>query len=378
MGLADFVATAAGRLMGGRGNSSITVPVMDGPLKPNDMLETAAAVLEEPGIDNLVMGANGLLASAGDRLLRLRAAGADAPQTPASFNAEIMSLAAHPDAAVAIGLDGGGIRLLAADGTEQSLVGGDKINCPTAMIFADANTLLVCNGSRTTGARDWPRDLLELGRSGSVLRVEVASGRVETIRRDLAYPAGLCLTPDGSLIVSEAWRHRLVRLPADGGAPVSVLDDLPAYPGRIVSAGNGGYWLAAFAVRSQLQEFVLREHGYRKMMMAEVEPDYWIAPALASGLSFKEPLQAGGVIRLGIHKPWAPTRSYGLLIQLNDDFAPVASAHSRAGGSRHGVTSVLPVDGNVLVTARGAGVLMRMDSRAFDDVSQSGEKGSVQ
>ena len=126
------------------------------------------------------------------------------------------------------------------------------------------------------------------------------------------------------------------------------LPDLPAYPGRIISSHEGGYWLALFAVRSQLQEFVLRENRYRREMMANIDPEYWIAPALSSGRSFKEPLQAGSVIRLGIHKPWAPTRSYGLLLRLDDDFQPVWSAHSRADGNRHGVTSCLESDGRLL------------------------------
>jgi hypothetical protein len=90
-------------------------------------------------------------------------------------------------------------------------------------------------------------------------------------------------------------------------------------------------------VRSQLQEFVLREDRYRREMMATIDPEFWIAPALSSGRSFKEPLQAGGVIRLGIHKPWAPTRSYGLILRLDADAqpcgAPIAAPTARATAS---------------------------------------------
>ena len=53
----------------------------------------------------------------------------------------------------------------------------------------------------------------------------------------------------------------------------------PAYPGRIAPAADG-YWLALFAPRSQLVEFVLREPAYRKRMMAEVPQPFWIAPTL--------------------------------------------------------------------------------------------------
>ena len=39
---------------------------------------------------------------------------------------------------------------------------------------------------------------------------------------------------------------------------------------------------------------------------------------------------------MGVLKPWAPSRSYGLVIKLNDDFEPTLSLHSRADGSSHG------------------------------------------
>ena len=92
--------------------------------------------------------------------------------------------------------------------------------------------------------------------------------------------------------------------------------DLPAYPGRIAPAADG-YWLALFAPRSQLVEFVLREPAYRKRMMAEVPQPFWVAPKLRSGRSFYESLQGGGVKHLGLLKPWAPTMSAGLCVKLD-------------------------------------------------------------
>ena len=123
------------------------------------------------------------------------------------------------------------------------------------------------------------------------------------------------------LIVSESWRHRLLRLPAGGGTPVPVLSKLPGYPARLAPAADGGAWLALFAPRNRLIEFVLQEDAYRAAMMREVPRDYWIAPALSSGRSFLEPLQCGGVKTMGIHKPWSPSRSYGLVARLDRDDA---------------------------------------------------------
>ena len=102
-------------------------------------------------------------------------------------------------------------------------------------------------------------------------------------------------------------------------------------------------------------------------MIAEVDPDFWIAPSLSSGKSFKEPLQAGGVIRLGVHKPWAPTRSYGLVIRLDREFQPVWSLHSRADGLRHGVTSVIEAEGRLLAASKGRGEIVAAGHTALSE-----------
>ena len=47
----DSLKTFTDRLLG-RGSAAITVPVMDGTLKPNRVLEEAEVVAELPDIDN--------------------------------------------------------------------------------------------------------------------------------------------------------------------------------------------------------------------------------------------------------------------------------------------------------------------------------------
>jgi hypothetical protein len=369
MTIASLLRRSVDRIVGGRGEHSITVPVMDGALKPNDRLERAETVAFVEHADNVLPFGDELLCSSG---LQVLAIGADR-SVRASFEAEgaVTCLAADSGGALAVGVDGKGIRIRGGrhDGAMLNRVGSSALTCPTAAAFLDPDRLVVANGSARFTASQWRHDLLHRGRSGSLLLFDLASGRARTLAENLAFPSGLCAAEDepSTLLVSEAWRHRVVRVGVEDGGTIEALAALPAYPGRIAQSRDGGYWLACFAPRSQLQEFVLREERYRRNMIAEVDPDFWIAPALSSGRSFKEPLQAGGVIRLGVHKPWAPTRSYGLVVRLDSQVQPVWSLHSRANGTRHGMTSVAETETGLLTTSKGNGEVLAFAHTALDE-----------
>lgn len=369
MSLPTAIRRALDRFMGGRGEFSITVPVMDGALKPNDYLERAASLAAIETVDNLVAAGEKLLASAGSRVLELRSDGQS--RVRGEHEAPVSCLAASRSGALAIGLDGLGVRIVGGrhDGALVDRASGSALACPTSAIFLDEDVLIVSNGSAVFPAARWTHDLLHLGQSGSVVRIDLSKGEATELATGLGFPAGLCAREGpGDILVAEAWRHRLLALDADRpSTPREVLVELPAYPSRVCRAAAGGYWLSFLAARSQLQEFVLREHRFRRKMIAEVDPAFWIAPALSSGRSFKEPLQAGGVIRLGIHKPWAPTRSYGLVARLDADLQPIWSAHSRADGRRHGITSLAELGGELFVASKGTGEVFMLAHTALDE-----------
>jgi len=372
MSIASIFRRGMDRVMGGRGDQSFTVPVMDGALKPNDRLEQAGSVATIEQADNLLILDGQILCSSGQHVLAV--AGEATPSPVFDAGGPVSCLASDGQGTLAVGIDGGGIRIRGGryDGAEFGLL------CPTAAVFVGPDRLAVANGSTRFRASEWRHDFVHRGHSGSVVLVDLASGSLRILAEGLAFPSGLCVAGDdpSTLLVSEAWRHRIVRLSLQDGAIAEVLPALPAYPGRIIRGGAGGYWLSCFAPRSQLQEFVLREDRYRRKMIAEVPPDFWIAPALSSGKSFKEPLQAGGVIRLGVHKPWAPTRSYGLVVRLDADVQPAWSLHSRANGTRHGITSVAETETALLATSKGKGEIITFGHTGLeepDDHHSAGE-----
>jgi hypothetical protein len=339
-----------------------TVPMMDGPLKPNTALDEAHVVLRLSGIDNLTATPTGLVCSEGVGLMRLRAAG-DSLEAgeERSFSSEITCLAADPTGALAIGLDGQGVVIQGGrhDGVAIKDAGGAPLRSPSASLFLDPDTLLVANGSAEYMVSDWKRDLMNRRATGSVWRIALGkNGEATPLARNLAFPYGLALGATGTVLASEAWRHRIVAL--ESGKARAVLSDLPAYPSRIAPAAGGGFWLALFAPRNQLIEFVLREEDYRRRMVSTIDPAYWIAPALTSGVSFLEPIQGGARKKLNMLKPWSPSWSYGLVVRCDANMRPFASFHSRADGAIHGVTSLVESGAALLIGAKGSGAIVRL------------------
>ena len=238
------------------------------------------------------------------------------------------------------------------------------LNAVNALAAAPDGVLIATDGSQRRGVDQWATDLLDRGRSGRVLLLDPTTGSVKTVASGLSYAFGAAARGD-AMLVSESWRHRVVSVERDGSTTV-VLPHLPAYPSRLSPAAAGGFWLTAFVARTLLVEFVLREPAYRRRMMAEIEPEYWIVPRLRSGQSFKEPLQGAHIKTMGVIKPWAPPRSYGLVIRLKEDGAPLYSLHSRVDGTNHGVVSAIEFNGDLIMIAKGPGRVLRLPIAPLD------------
>src|SRR6202023_2379348 len=183
-------------------------------------------------------------------------------------------------------------------------------------------------------------------------------GKVRTLAAGLNHAFGACASGD-DVLVSESWKHRVIAIAADGSQR-AVVDNLPVYPSRLSPAAGGGFWLTAFTARTQLVEFVLRENAYRRRMMAEIDPEYWILPKLKSGQSFLEPMQGAHIKTMGVVKPWAPPRSYGLVIRLSASGVPLYALHSRVDGVNHGIVAAVELNGALFALAKGPGRLLRL------------------
>ena len=63
-------------------------------------------------------------------------------------------------------------------------------------------------------------------------------------------------------------------------------------------------------------------------------------------------------------KPWAPSRSYGLVARLDRQFRPVMGYHSRADGTRQGVTQCVETTAGLLVASKGGDAILLLDPNA--------------
>lgn len=351
------------------------IPTLDGAYVPNDRLDELPPIgpdLFRP--DDVAAGENGAVyVSTERRLVRLSGPGLREQATVAAFEAPVTALARLRDGSFAVGLNGRGLRHVGADGrvvAELDRLNGAPLRCVTAIAEHPASgELYVAIGTTRHDAEDWVWDLMELNRAGMLACWQPGAASAEVLLDGLAYPHGVQVEGDGeSLLLTESWSHSLSRFRLSGSVEV-LIDNMPGYPARIAPASGGGHWLALFAMRTQLVELVLREPKFRKEMMRTVDPELWVRPALRATGSYLEPLQGGGIKKLGIRKPWAPPRSYGLVVRLDSHGEPEFSMHSRVDGRNHGITAAREIGGRLFVVAKGNDRLLVHDRGAAGGAS---------
>jgi hypothetical protein len=349
-----------------RNRDRLTNPVMDGPMKPNNLLDECPVVFDAISApDDIAFAKDGdAYVTHGQKVTKFAGSDFTNPVTIADFNGQVTGIAAHPNGGVVACVTGQGIAFI--DGPDSGKLLGIKgvsaLTCPTALLVGKEGEIYVCNGSADNPPDRWPFDLMEKRSDGQVLKILPGTQQVEILADKLAYPYGICFVAGDSntLVISEAWSHNLLYLPTDAKpqlksrrvAPKIAMLNLPGYPSRIIPFGSG-YCLTMFAVRTQLVDFVLTEDAFRKAMIESIEPRFWIAPVLHHEDHYLEPVQGGGLKKHGKVKDWAPPRSYGLVVTLDDKFEPVTSLHSRVNGACHGITGVAEYAGKLFITSKG-------------------------
>lgn len=342
------------------------ISTLDGGFSPNSRLDEGSAIAELPGVNGLCIGLDGTVyASSGSRIVCWPKGDFSQNVVFVELEAPVGSLAAHPDGRMLAAVSGRGVVALNAKGLitgRLETTGDTPLMCVTAIAVMPDGSVVIADGSRRNPTEGWLQDLMQK-RAGSGRLVhcngELSSARV--VCDGLSWPAGVVASDERTLLVTEAWTHRLLLIAVDTGVQTVLVKNFAAYPGRITPASSGGFWISFFAMRTQLIEFVLREDAFRKRMMQSVEPDLWIGPSLGDHFSYREPTQIGRIKKLGIQKPWAPPRSYGLVARVDTEGTAIESLHSRVSGTTHGITDIADTGGQLIVASRGHGKLVEIE-----------------
>ena len=345
-----------------------SIPPMDAGLLPNDALDRFHVVTSSlTEIDDIAFDPRGYFyVSSGNKVFRCQVGNEKDLTVFAEFDGPAGGMNFSPNGMLMVCVAGKGVAFVDEYGALAGAVDmADKlpIRCALSAAAGPDGSVYIAEGTIYHEPTDWYVDLMERRQAGRLIRCNPDTFETEVLLSGLSYPYGVAISRDGKwLLINESWKHTLSRFPLDDireNRREVVIPNLPGYPGRISYSSDGGYWMCIFAMRTYLVDFVLTEEKYRREMMRRVDPAYWVRPALSSGEDFLEPLQAAHAITLGILKPWAPPRSYGLVLKMDEDFEITNSFHCRTGGKRHGITGVAEKKGELYVVSKGNNMVLR-------------------
>ncbi len=166
---------------------------------------------------------------------------------------------------------------------------------------------------------DYILDLLEARPHGRLLRYDPATGKTETLLKDLYFANGVALSQhEDFVLINETYRYRITRYWLKGekaGQHDVFIDNLPGLPDNLASDRSGTFWVALPSPRKADAD-VIQQMPWLKRQLTKLP-------------------------RAVLPKP-VP---YGLVIQVNEKGEILRSLHDTSGQHLRMVTSAKPVNG---------------------------------
>lgn len=195
--------------------------------------------------------------------------------------------------------------------------------------FSDASTKFGAEENGTTMAASL-LEIMESQGTGRVLAYDPRTQQTSTIAEGLVFPNGVAMHPDGSVLVNETGRYRVLKINPETGRMTDWIANMPGFPDNINPGPNGTYFLGLISPRSKWLDNNSTKPGARKLAMR-------LPPAM---------------------RPKA--QHYGHIVQL-DASGNVLRTFQDPAGHYHDATGAVVYDGYLYVTSLHETDLARMD-----------------
>jgi sugar lactone lactonase YvrE len=190
---------------------------------------------------------------------------------------------------------------------------GQALNVADDLDIASDGMIYFSDASTKYRLPDYPLDMLEARPYGRLLRYDPRTQKVKVLLKGLHFSNGVALSQNEDFVlVNETFRYRITRYWLKGpkaGRRDTFIDNLPGFPDNLSSNRRGFFWVALFAARNTLADFI---HPYP-----------WIKNFVA-----RWPLAL-----------WSKQPSYGLVLNVDETGRVVESLHDAEGRHLHTITS---------------------------------------
>lgn len=132
--------------------------------------------------------------------------------------------------------------------------------------FSDASTKFGAQANGTTMAASL-LEIMESRGTGRVLAYNLRTRQTTIIADGLVFPNGVAMHPDGSVLVNETGRYRVLKIDPENGRMTDWIANTPGFPDNINPGPEGTYFLGLISPRSEWLDTNAGKPSARKVAM---------------------------------------------------------------------------------------------------------------
>lgn len=152
------------------------------------------------------------------------------------------------------------------DGTSIDFADDLDIGPDGTIYFSDASTKFGAKASGSTMAGSL-LEIMESRGTGRVLAYNPRTRQTRILADGLVFPNGIAMHPDGSVLVIETGRYRVLKINPDTGTMTNWISNLPGFPDNINPGPDGTFLMGLISPRSEWLDANAGNPGMRKLAM---------------------------------------------------------------------------------------------------------------